>query len=305
MQEHSYDSLGQCTTVVDTGWIRTAANDDPVLQRKTLLIDYDDWGHVCRVTESNSVVTSSFMVLVTLTCREDANGQNNNRETQLDNFDIPTKRSLLNRDDTVYATAEATYDGLGQLIQQKDAKGRVTQYQLDAFDRITQITWPGGRVVNAAFTPQSAAALPISIETNNYVLVGQSFDGLGRPTSKQVRWSHTKQTYEGSVPKPSSITTPKGDTYHFKYEPQLNYGLLTSMGVNDQTNYQHDVKSMAPLQLDDLYYTNHLEYLLFGSHFERERLYQKRARVVCGVGLSKAGRLQSYIAPNGQRQKMQ
>lgn len=116
-------------------------------------MDYDDWGHVCRVTESNSVVTSTFMDLVTLTCRKDVNRQNK-RLTQFNNFGTPTKISLLNRDDTVYATAEATYDG------------------------------------------------------------------LGRSTSRQVGGRTTRQTYEGSTPKPSSITTPTGDTYNFTYEPR-------------------------------------------------------------------------------------
>lgn len=40
-----------------------------------------------------------------------------------------------------------------RLVQQKDAKGRVTQYQLDSFGRMTQTTWPSGRLVHASFAP--------------------------------------------------------------------------------------------------------------------------------------------------------
>lgn len=304
VQEHSYDSHGQCITVVDTDWIRTTTSNDPVPQQKTRSIDYDDWGHVCRVTESNSVVTSTSMDPVTLTCREDTNG-GNKRLIQLNEFGAPTKISLLNRDGTAYATAESMYDGLGRLVQQKDAMGRVTQYQLDAFDRITQTTWPGGRVINTTFAPQSAAVLPISIETNNHVLAGQSFDGLGRFTSRQIGGRTTRQTYDGGAPKPSTITTPKGDTYHLTYEPNLNYALLTSLGVNNQSSYQYDAKSLAPLQLDDLYCMNHLEYLPSGL-ISKESVCIKNGPEYSAVSAySMAGRLLSYTDANGQRQEMQ
>ncbi|KAL6910210.1 hypothetical protein GGI43DRAFT_426984 [Trichoderma evansii] len=271
MQEHSYNSLGQCTTVVDTDWTRTTTSN------------YDSWGQVCRVAESNSVVTST----------EDINGQNKSL-TQFNKFGAPTKVSFLNRDGTVYAAAESMHDGVGRLVQQKDALGRVTQYQLDLFDRITQTTWPGTRIIKTSFALQSVAALPISIETNNHVLAEQSFDGLGRVTSTQVGGRTTMQTYHGSAPKPSAVITPKGDTYDFTHEPHLNYALMTSVGANDQSSYQYDVKFLVPLQLNGPYCTNHLEYLSSGL------LSKEIIRFKNGTEYSA-----SYTDPNGQRQQIQ
>ncbi|UKZ58882.1 uncharacterized protein TrAtP1_000204 [Trichoderma atroviride] len=304
VQEHTYDSLGQCTAVVDTDWIRTAASIDPVPQQRTRLMSYDDWGHVCRVTESDSVVTSTFMDPVTLTCREDVNGQNK-RLTRFNNFGAPTKISLLNRDDSVYATAESMYDGLGRLVEQRDAMGRTTQYQLDVFDRITRTTWPGSRVVDTAFDPQTASAFPISIETNKHVLAGQSFDGLGRVTSRQVGGRTAKNTYEGSAPKPATVITPKGDAYKLTYEPHLNYALMKSLGVNDQSNYRYDAKSFAPLQLDDSYCTNSLDYLPSGLLSKETVCFKNGPKYSATSTYSMAGRLQSYTDPNGQRQEIQ
>ncbi|KAL7902712.1 hypothetical protein HDV63DRAFT_169648 [Trichoderma sp. SZMC 28014] len=304
VQEHTYDSLGQCTSVVDTDWIRTTPSHEPAPERKSRSMEYDDWGQVCRVTESNSVVTSTFMDPVSLTCREDVNGQNK-RLTEFNKFGAPTKLTFLNRDGTAYATAESIYDGLGRLAQQKDAMGRVTQYQLDLFDRITQTTWTGGRVVNTAFAPQSAASLPVSIRTNDHVLAGQSFDGLGRVTSRQVGGRTTKNTYEGSAPKPSTIITPKGDTYKLTHEPHLNYALMTSLGVNEQSSYQYDAKSFAPLQLEDLYSSSNLEYSRSGLVLKESIRIKNGPEYSAVSAYSMAGKLQSYTDPNGQRQDIQ
>ena len=303
VSEQSYNALGQSIEMVEIDWLRT--NGEPVEQRDSRRIEYDDWGQACRVTHGNGVVVSSIPDPINLTHTQGIEGQGQTK-TQLDLRGAPTKRTLLKRDGTLYSEIKYGYDGLGRLVEQTDYFGRTTRHRLDCHDRVIKSIWPDGRITNTRYAEQSAAMLPVSINMKNCTVAEQSFDGLGRVTRrKKAGVRSAGQSFHGNVLEPSQTTMPTGDECHFEYESALDYAItkLTTSGITN--DYHRDPQTSAILQSRNNYSTHEFQYSPSGL------LVAESIRTKDGVALSTqstysmAGKLQRYTDVYGQTHEIQ
>jgi YD repeat-containing protein len=247
--------------------------------------------------------------------------------TRLNLFGLPTQRRLLKKDGSLCSKEEYAYDGLGRTVVRKDNSGHTKQLSYDGFDRVTQTTWPDSHVTNARYATQSAAALPISINTkDDSPFAEQAFDGFDRLVRRTVGARTILQTYQGNEPEPTAITTPRGDIFHLTHDPALNHALtsLTSSDTassdtassdtassdtasSDTANtYQYDTQTAAMTQFKDIYSTEDLQYLPSGIiASESVKIETEGKTFSTHSTYSMAGKLQYYTDVHGQKHEIQ
>jgi RHS repeat-associated protein len=307
VQESRYNALDQCVKVVDVDWLRgTAAGNAPIEQRSSQSFEYDDWGQKCTVTQSSGVATYLLADPIFLTYTEGIEGEGKT-ETRLNRFGLPTQTRLLKNDGSLCSKEEYAYDGLGRLVTRKDNSGHTKQVSYDGFDRVTQTIWLDSHVTNARYATQSAAALPISINTkDNSPFAEQAFDGFDRLIKRTVGGRTTQQTYQGNEPEPTAIVTPRGDIFHPTHDPALNHA-LTSLTSSDSANtYQYDTQTAAMTQFKDVYSTGDLQYLPSGIVTSESVKIETEGKTFSAHSTySMAGKLQYYADVHGQKHEIQ
>ncbi|UKZ82966.1 hypothetical protein TrVFT333_010767 [Trichoderma virens FT-333] len=249
VKEHSYNAQGQMVEIVDIDWLRTSGeNAQPSEQRSSKQLEYDDWGQVCKNTDtSTGVISLSVTDQIALTQTVGIQGEGQTRTT-LNLSGVPTQIELLLKDGTKYSQVQYRYDGLGRLVEEEDASGNKTVYKSDDFDRVYSMAWPNGRAVEVQYATQSAAALPTSVQINGVVLGEQTFDGLDRLVQKSVGGRTLRQAYQSSSPGPVQITTQNSDTFALTYEPGLPHLLAKSVGTDGEDDYSYDSSTGELLQ---------------------------------------------------------
>ncbi|KAB8240072.1 hypothetical protein BDV35DRAFT_398973 [Aspergillus flavus] len=113
LQERRYDQIGQCIQVDVIDWLGTT--DTRREERIKKYPTYDDWGQVCKTTDSSGVATLSLTDPIHLTQTRGIDGEGKTR-TKFNLLGVPTQIALLQKDDRVYSKVDYDYDGLGRLI---------------------------------------------------------------------------------------------------------------------------------------------------------------------------------------------
>ncbi|GFF54586.1 RHS repeat protein [Aspergillus udagawae] len=298
VQERSYNAQDQCIETVVIDWFRT--DGAPVEQRYVQKLEYDDWGEVYKTTDSAGVVTISQTDPITRTQTEGIEGEGQTKTT-LNEFGAPILTELLGKDGKQYSAFKYSYDGLGRLVEQEDALGRMMRFELDGFDRVNKTTWPSGREVTTSYASQSADALPVLVSQKDYKIGGQAFDGLNRVTSRTVGTRTVTQAYEGNAPEPYQITTAKGEQSDFKYEPLLGHAVTTTSTGGTIDTFEYDPKTGAPSALKGAYGSRGLKYFPSGFLKEETIEFSEGGQFAATSAYSMAGKLQTYTDVNGQK----
>ncbi|KAI9648647.1 hypothetical protein NHQ30_003285 [Ciborinia camelliae] len=303
VQEKSYNALGQCIQMTDIDWLR--ASGGPKKQSSSHKYEYNDWGQVCRVTDSNGVITFAVTDPIAQTYTEGIKDQGQ-KTASFESSDYLIQTALLNANGSIYSSINYTNDGLGRKIQEKDSLEHTTRYIYDCFNRVSQTTWPDSRIAKTQYAGHSTDPLPESIQVSGITLGQQPFDGLSRAESRQVANRKTLISYEGSSPKPSDITTPKKDKAHLVYEKALNYALKELTTSDDPCSYQYNPQTAEVWESKNTYCTEELKYLPSGL--------VKSESIAIGQGgetkfstkysYSMNGRLQDYTDVHGQDQML-
>ncbi|KAH2761582.1 hypothetical protein KXW10_000404 [Aspergillus fumigatus] len=302
VQERNYNALGQCIEAIDIDWLRT--DSDPTEQRNSRQLEYDDWGHICKVARASGLVTLTVADPVHLTRRNGIAGEGAT-ETQLNLFGEPTQSTLVTKDGHGYCTTNNTYDGLGRLIKADDGLGHITKYQYDCFDRIILTTWPNDCTVYTQFAAHSAAALPVSITTSQIKVGEQSLDGLARVGWRSVGGRTSKLSYQGNAPQPCEITMPKGDRHSFAYDPVLGYALTNLTSCDDANTFQYDNQTARILETNNAYSTRHLQHLPSGLIAQESIKIKNGPSFSAQSIFSMDGKLQNYTDVHGQKHEIQ
>ncbi|EEP81062.1 conserved hypothetical protein [Uncinocarpus reesii 1704] len=303
VQERSYNEIGQCTGTTDIDWLRAEGNGAPFEQRRSRTIEYDDWGQAYRITESDGSATLSATDPINLTRTEGIEGQSQTR-TQFDTMGAATEKDVLNSDGTVYSKIKYTYDGLGRMVEQESPLGHITKYQHDSFDRINQTNWPEDLVVKTEYAPHSASVLPILTKVNDHVMGTQAIDGLGRVTKQSLGSRTTAMSYQGIAPKPSDLTTPKGDKHDLAYDLQLDDVLTSQSSADDSNTFLYEKRTAELLSLDGSFKKEQRQYLPSGLLLQ-ESFQVGRNSFATKSSYSMAGKLQTYTDANGQIHEIQ
>ncbi|MCJ1239214.1 hypothetical protein MMC14_007208 [Varicellaria rhodocarpa] len=302
IQERRYNELGQCIAVDDIDWLRT--DGKPTEQRTKRSMEYDNWGQVCRVTDGSGVAVSSIADPIHLTRMEGIEGKGQTK-AQFNQSGAITQKILLKKDGKEYSRIEFAYNGWSHLMKETDSFGRITQYQVDDFDRVTETTWPDERTVSIQYAAQSTVGLPVSVKVDDHTMGTQSFDGLHRVTSQDLGPRTTTMSFQGNVPKASRITTPKGDNHDLTYDPALKYALTDLQSSDDSNLYQYDKRSAATQRLESSYTKEQRQYLLSGLLTREEFQFNNNRTFSAQSVYSMAGKLQCYTDVHGQSHDIQ
>ncbi|PKY00783.1 RHS repeat protein [Aspergillus campestris IBT 28561] len=300
VQECKYNALDQCIEKVEIDWLRS--DSGAVEKRNSQKLEYDDWGEVYKTTDNTGVVSISETDPIARTRIEGIEGEGQTKTT-LNKSGAPILTELLRKDGTPYSQFKYFYDGLGRLVEQEDALGRKSRFQLDAFDRVVKTTYPSGREVTTDYAPHSDATLPVSVSENGATMGAQDFDGLNRVKTKTVGTCTVKHEYEGNGPEPSKIQTHKGDSFNFTYEPALGHA-VTATSINGAADtIEYDPKTGVPFKLENAYSSRDLRFFPSGL-LKGETVTLNDERTFSSASVySMNGKLQAYTDVHGQEYK--
>ncbi|KAH8123596.1 hypothetical protein LI328DRAFT_168136 [Trichoderma asperelloides] len=121
-----------------------------------------------------------------------------------------------------------------------------------------------------------------------------------RVTSKTIGKRTITQTYRGSAPEPSQITTNKEDQFNFIYDPALSYALTSVTGADATDAYEYDPKSGIPRVLRSSYSTQELKHFPSGLLKTETISLNQGGTFSAMYKYSMGGKLQAYTDVNGQ-----
>ncbi|UKZ85334.1 uncharacterized protein TrAFT101_001199 [Trichoderma asperellum] len=301
LQQKSYDALGQCSQMVEIDWMR--APNGPKKQSTTYRYEYDGWGQICKISESDGVVTLANTDPISQTQTESIEGLGKKR-TRAEPGDVIVQASLLKKDNTLYTSVDYTNDGLGRRVQEKNGKDYVTQFSYDWFDRVSKTIWPDGSIATTQYADHSTDPLPVSIQVQDTITAKQSYDGLSRVKTKHSGGRITGFSYKGSSPKPFSMTMPKKTEATMAYDDALGYALKDRTMPDDQQTFDYNKKTGELIQSKNSYCTESLKYLPSGL-LKSEDIRFGQGKVLSTLHTySMNGRLQNYSNAHSQTQEL-
>jgi len=217
---------------------------------------YDDWGGVSSVTDPNGAVSVHRYdpVTNTATVTKEAKGLTFGCMCiTYDDAHRPVQFTLYNSDGTEYATQSMCYDGLGQLRKSTDALGHVLLHDYDPFGRLATTTYEDGTSLCYTYADFTAEALLSSVaiapkDGAPIILGTQTFDSLGRLTSRQSSSGTTIFQYDGAAPMPSQVTAA-GKTLSYSYEPRPGWPVLSVDADDVNQTFQYDSATGALTEL--------------------------------------------------------
>ena len=150
--------------------------------------------------------------------------------------------------DVEYESLTYGYDGLGRRVREESAWSggttRVTTFTLDAFDRDLEQTLPDGATVVRRYSPHSDADLPVEISVDGTLLGTQAFDGLDRMIRATTGGRERTFTFDGSLNRPTSVITPKGELIEYEYQPRLGEEpIQRRTGLAADERYDYDTRT--------------------------------------------------------------
>ncbi|KAL4931745.1 uncharacterized protein BDV17DRAFT_301425 [Aspergillus undulatus] len=284
LSQRKYNGQGQCIKATETDWL-TGKDGKLNSHEITQALEYDDWGQVCKTTESTGRVTLS----------------------RSDPIERSTTAGIEGEGTTTGAAHERKYryDGLYRLVEEEDQLGRVMKHISDSFDRVTRTTWSSGKTATTKYDEQGQAALPATVSVNDYIIGEQQFDGLGRVKSRKVGPRTTIQTYQGSSPEPAEISYAHGNVCAMEYEPAIQYTPKSiDWGGGSIDTFAYDSKSGLPTELKGSYSTLTRKYSSLGTLWAETIDIHEREAFSTEYQFSIGGRLQQYTNPHEQTQSV-
>ncbi|KAL7966705.1 hypothetical protein HDV63DRAFT_413076 [Trichoderma sp. SZMC 28014] len=302
IQERKYNHLGQLIAVNSIDWLK--AGDKRIKERNEQKFDYDDWGYLSKLTDSSGAVILAKSNPVSRTHIEGLQGEGQIR-VEFNRFGAISQKLLIKSDGKSYKKVDYTYDGLGRLVEETNNSESTTAYQLDAFDRLVQTTYPNGRTIFIQYAAHSTSILPVSTRVDDCTVGTQSFDGSCRITSQTLGTRTTSMAYKENEPNPAAIQTPQGDKLEFSYDPALSYA-VTSVKCKDQLEiYQYDRRSSALMAFRGSSGAELREYLPSGLLVKEKTQIDRKKQFSAQSTYSMASKLRTYTDVHGQKLEIQ
>ncbi|WP_434681193.1 RHS repeat-associated core domain-containing protein [Pseudomonas sp. R1-18] len=232
--EARYDTEGQLVEATQYDWLQ-----DRELALSTGY-EYDDWGQEYKITRPDGVSTVTEVSPFGLRGRVQRVWQERASApgvksgvsiTQFNAFEKPD--SVVREDDlgNVAGSLHYAYDGRGHCVEQEQRLSdltRVTGYEYDVWERMSDTVLPDLTMISRAFAEHSAQELPVSLTVTPAnqaqsvrVLGNQSFDSLGRLTSLKVGPRTEQYHYQGEALQVGQRITPSNKVFDYTYTLEL------------------------------------------------------------------------------------
>ncbi|ULH11495.1 hypothetical protein MF265_01480 [Serratia marcescens] len=251
----AYDLLGRSAEDSVMDWLSPVENQntDNSLMTLTGTRLYDGWGQSRGTQFSDGTTTRASYDPLTRQSTAVISGGNvssGRKVTTLNAGGRPVEVSLYPVDGaTAYSTRRLQYDGLGRLRQETDALGHNTQYDYDAWGRLTLTTLPDNTTVTRRYADNSAGTLLAGIAVNGHILGHQTFDGLGRLLTR-ASGGRTWQ-YSYTLPadtRPAVEVAPDGVTRQYTYQRELGEALTSVQAGEITQSFSYNPTTRALLQ---------------------------------------------------------
>ncbi|CAB3775397.1 Putative RHS-repeat-containing toxin [Bacteriophage APSE-3] len=260
----THNSLGEVTTgTVKDHLPAGSPNNYPL----TSNITYGGWGEKKAVSFSDGRKSLQQTDPIALTQTVYSQGGTGNTAltsasvtTTLDKISqLPLNKIVKDLTGAKYSESTYQWDGLGQLLEEQDELGRITQRTYDEYGRVLTQALPDGTVVSRTYAPHLTgnAVAFISVTgpdangaSKTWVLGTQTFDSLGRVTQRVSGGRTTAYRYQGVSPTPSTITLPSGKAVEYTYIPELGnaFSSIKAEGISQTFNYDKQTGKLLNAQ---------------------------------------------------------
>ncbi|WP_433735362.1 RHS repeat domain-containing protein [Pseudomonas putida] len=295
-----YDVLGNLIETTEEDW------EGEQQVRLTSRFEFDSWGEqrctigpdgVRTYEETDPIGTVEWQGPVKREWREGTGIQpriSGTTVTWLNLFEKPVQLERFGANGSRVSKQRYVYDGLGQTVEEVDAREASTQYRYDAYGRMTTNILPGGATVRRNYAVHSSEDLPIEISVDNKVLGLQEFDGLNRMKKSITGGREQRFTYAPGQTRPATVLTPSQQEIHYEYEFQLgeepNQRRLSGSVTAD---YEFDPKNARLLNCTEQGLTLSREYFSTGE-LKTEQRQQDGQVFSMTYDYSLKGRLLNY-----------
>lgn len=239
----TYNALGQLSSETEIDWLWDLNTGTPRRLSTPVRIvknyTYDGWGNRTTTRYNNGREEFEYNDPVTNTTRKGLVGESVIL-TLKNVFNEPESISLINTDNSVYATLKNSYDGFGRKITETNHVGAITLFEYDNFDRLVQKKLPDGTLLSqtyASFSDQKNIA-SISIQGKTYATA--KYDGLLRSTEDICGGRKTTFSYDGGKKFPETFLTADNKNHTRKYEYHLGRVVNHSESETLLQTYHYD-----------------------------------------------------------------
>jgi len=258
-----HNQLGEVSSGTVKDWLTGSQTAYPL----TSEITYGGWGEKKAVSFSDGRKSLQQTDPIALTQIVYSQGGTGNTAltsasvtTTLDKISqLPLNKIVKDLTGVKYSESTYQWDGLGQLLEEQDELGQITQRTYDEYGRVLTQALPDGTVVSRTYAPHltgnavasiSVTGLDIQGGSRTWVLGTQTFDSLGRVTQRVSGGRTTAYRYQGVSPTPSTITLPSGKTVEYTYIPELGNAVssIKAEGISQTFNYDKQTGKLLNAQ---------------------------------------------------------
>ncbi|HDC4501911.1 TPA: RHS repeat protein, partial [Enterobacter kobei] len=172
---------------------------------------------------------------------------------------LPVTEQRTNTAGQVQGTVQYAWDGLGQLREETDERGYVTEHTYDAFGRALTRTLPDGSILTRTYAPHLSGEQVTSIsvtgpdaqgQIRTWLLGTQTFDGLGRLTRQESGGRISQYGYTGASPVSDDVLLPSGKHIQLTFIPELGnvVSSVTAEGVLQTFSYDSTTADLLTAQ---------------------------------------------------------
>jgi len=151
-----------------------------------------------------------------------------------------------------YSIRHYHWDGLGRLLAEEDENNAITTRTYDELGRMLTQTLPDGTIVSRTYAPHLTGNQIASIHVTGpdaqnkiqtWLLGTQTFDSLGRITSRTSGNRTTTYCYDGASPVPATVTLPSGKMIKYTYIPAMDNAISSMTADGITQTYRYDEKT--------------------------------------------------------------
>ncbi len=256
-----HNPLGEVISCTVRDWLPGGTDVFPLTSNVT----YGGWGEKKEVafSDGRKTLQQTDPITLTQTVYSQATGITSGSITTVldEKSQLPISK-VLKEDPNgkqIYSSSHYTWNGLGQLCEEKDELGHITKRTYDEYGRVLTQILPDGTIVSRTYAPHLTGNQVVSIsvsgrDTNGtfrtWKLGTQTFDSLGRITKCVSGGRTTLYSYQGASPGPSTVTLPSGKTVKYNYIPALG-NLVSSIvtdGITQTFNYNKKTGKLLEAQ---------------------------------------------------------
>jgi RHS repeat-associated protein len=251
-----YNALGEYQSGSGEDWL-TTGDGAPVNFTVQGEAGYDRWGFQAILDFSDS--TRSVQETDPIGLMQRNYSQGGEGEKQLtsgqsivildEQSQLPVREEWRDATGTLQSTRRYEYDGLGQLREQEDERGNLTQFTYDVFGRELTRTLADGSIVTRTYashlTDNQATCIQVTGpdaggSTQTWIMGTRTFDSLGRLTEETVGGRKTTYHYDGVSPLPNKVIPPSGNIQEYTYIPELDHAIASRTADGITQEFQYD-----------------------------------------------------------------